>query len=64
MEKLTTLIAISNLWAKYVPEWRFMQLMNNFASWYSNDSFYMRDENFLELLERFLKGVCYEKEMQ
>lgn len=64
MEKLTTLIAISNLWTKYVPEWRFMQLMNNFASWYSNDSFYMRDENFLELLERFLKAVCHEEEMQ
>lgn len=56
--------AIADLWAKYVPEWRFMQLMNNFASWYSNDSFYMRDENFLELLEKFLKAVCYEKEMQ
>ena len=63
MEKLYKIIAIAHLWQKYVPEWRFMQLMNNFASWYSNDSYYMRDENFLELLERFLKGVCYEKEM-
>lgn len=38
------------------PDWRFGQFIFNFLDWYKKDLFYLEDDKFLELLDRFVKG--------
>lgn len=51
------LAEITILWINNCPDWRFMQLINNFMEWKKSDCFYMEDENFLEELKTYLKGL-------
>lgn len=39
------------------PDWRFSQLISNFADWYGGDIFYMEEDRLIELLEKFTKEV-------
>ena len=43
---------------KYVPDWRFGQLIINFFSWYYNkykgDFFYIEDDKILKVIEEFI----------
>lgn len=41
---------------KYVPDWRFGQLMVNFIGTYG-DPFYFEEDRFLEKIETYLKEV-------
>lgn len=41
---------------KYVPDWRTDQLMFNFIS-ETGDPFYWEEDEFIERLEKYLKGV-------
>ena len=45
---------IARLWQYHCPDWRFMQLMSNFALWYRADLFYMEDDEFLEKFKKFI----------
>ena len=38
------------------PEWRFGQFMFNFFGWYGKDPFFMEEDKFLELMDKFIKG--------
>lgn len=43
------------LWQYHCPDWRFMQLMSNFALWYGADPFYMEDDEFIKKFREFLE---------
>lgn len=45
---------IAHLWLDHCPDWRFMQLMSNFALWYGADPFYMEDDQFVEKFKEFI----------
>lgn len=45
---------LGRLWQRYCPDWRFMQLMSNFALWYGVDPFYMEDDQFVEKFKEFI----------
>ena len=45
---------LGRLWQYYCPDWRFMQLMSNFALWYGKDPFYMEDDEFVEKFKEFI----------
>lgn len=51
INKVTTRLA--ELW-KTVPDWRFMQLIDNLQRWVGNDMFYYEDDRFIDVLEKFL----------
>ena len=38
------------------PDWRFGQFMFNFFDWYGQDPFFLEEDKFLELLNKFVKG--------
>ena len=40
----------------YIPDWRFGQFMFNFFGWYGQDPFFLEEDKFLELLDKFVKG--------
>lgn len=40
-----------------LPDWRFSQLICNFADWYGGDIFFMEEKRFLELLKEYLKNL-------
>ena len=46
---------------KYVPDWRFGQLIMNFMSWYynkyKNDCFYIEEDKMLNYIEEFIDEV-------
>lgn len=44
---------LAELW-KTVPDWRFMQLIDNLQMWVGNDMFYYEDDRFIDVLEKFL----------
>ena len=46
---------VGRLWQQYCPDWRFMQLMSNFALWYGADPFYMEDDEFIKKFKEFLE---------
>jgi hypothetical protein len=48
-------IQVGRLWQNRCPDWRFMQLMSNFALWYGADPFYMEDDEFLKKFREFLE---------
>ena len=38
------------------PDWRFGQFMFNFFDCYGQDPFFLEEDKFLELLDKFVKG--------
>lgn len=46
---------------KYVPDWRFGQLMLNFISWYYNkyktDIFYIEDDKIIKIFREFIDEI-------
>lgn len=48
---------IARLWQHYAPDWRFMQLMSNFAVWYGSDPFYMEDDEFSRQFLKFMDEI-------
>lgn len=51
---------IAHLWLDNCPDWRFMQLMSNFALWYGADPFYMEDDQFVEKFKEFIDEEFHE----
>ena len=49
------MMQVGRLWQHYCPDWRFMQLMSNFALWYGADPFYMEDDEFIKKFREFLE---------
>lgn len=49
------MMQIARLWQYHCPDWRFMQLMSNFALWYGADPFYMEDDEFIKKFREFLE---------
>lgn len=45
---------IGDEWRKTCPDWRFMQLMNNFMNWLGNPAFYMEDEDFIKKFQEYM----------
>ena len=43
---------LGNVWEQCFPDWRFMQVVNNFQSWLQNDGFCIEDD---KLIEKFCK---------
>lgn len=41
----------------YFPDWRFAQLITNFADWYGGDIFYMEEDRLIELLNIYRKSL-------
>lgn len=39
-----------------LPDWRFSQLICNFADWYGGDIFYMEEDRFLQLFKQYLNS--------
>lgn len=52
---------IERVWHEDFPDWRFMQLMSNFALWYGADPFYMEDDIFEEKFLDFAAAMKGEK---
>ena len=46
-----------------LPDWRFAQLICNFADWYGGDIFYMEEDRFLNLLEQYINSLKGEQKM-
>ena len=46
---------IGHAWREVCPDWRFMQLMNNFIGWLGTPSFYMEDEDFIKKFKQFME---------
>lgn len=50
--------AMSVIHKEKVPDWRFLQLMENFMGWLANDKkidpFFVEDDEVLELFDQFL----------
>lgn len=40
---------------KYFSDWRFGQLIVNIERWYGRDIFYLEEEDFLQLLDSFVR---------
>ena len=45
---------IMQAWKEYFPDWRFMQLINNFQSWLGQDGYYLEDEDFKQKFAEFI----------
>ena len=52
---------ISEIWKNYCPDWRFMQLMNNFMGWLGHDGFYIEDDKFIERFNEYIKELFGER---
>ena len=52
---------IKELHKENFPDWRMMQLINNFFGWYYNkykrDGFYMEDNNFVNEVKEFINDM-------
>ena len=48
-------------WQDKCPDWRFLQLMNNFLGWLNlrgyMDGFYLEDEKMMELFNQYMEGI-------
>ena len=60
----TIYLIIKELHKKYFPDWRMMQLMNNFLSWYCDkyktDGFYLEDTEFISKFKNFVREITGE----
>ena len=58
-ERLDTFYAkLCELHKQYVPDWRFSQLISNYANDTGRDIFFDEENNTLELIEKWLKKIC------
>jgi hypothetical protein len=48
---------LAELWAKYCPDWRFAQLIDNIRAYYQSDLFYNEDEQFMYKVEHYFYAV-------
>ena len=52
---------VLTLHKKYFPDWRIMQLMNNFFMWhynkYKTDGYYLEDIEFIAKFKNFVREV-------
>lgn len=48
---------IAPLWQEKCPDWRFMQLLNNFMAWLGSDGFYLEDDKFIEYFKKFMEEI-------
>lgn len=53
---------IERVWHDNFPDWRFMQLMSNFALWYGADPFYMEDDIFITKFLDFVAATKGERD--
>ena len=44
-------------WMNNFPDWRFMQLINNFQAWIGSDGFYLEDDEFIEKFKQFINEI-------
>ena len=47
-------IEIAIEWQNTCPDWRFMQLFDNFQKWLGNDGFYLEDDKFMEKFKEYM----------
>lgn len=50
----------SSEWYNKCPDWRFMQLINNFVNWLGDDGFYLEDGGFIEKFQQFMEETFRE----
>lgn len=50
------LAAIGKIWKDTCPDWRFGQLICNLQRYGGSDLFYLEEEDFLALVESYLRG--------
>lgn len=48
------MMRIAQVWKENFPDWRFMQMINNFQSWLGSDGYYLEDERFEKKLAEFI----------
>lgn len=52
---------IKDLHKKYFPDWRIMQLINNFYIWhyykFKSDGYYLEEEEFIARFKNFVKEI-------
>lgn len=48
--------AVGKEWKK-VPDWRFGQLLCNLQRFVNNDMFYVEDEDFVKVLQKYFSDV-------
>ena len=53
IEKFLSILKV--YWEKYVPDWRFMQLICNLQSYCRSDLFYMEEDKFIDLLKKYFE---------
>lgn len=46
-------------WEKYVPDWRFMQLICNLQSFCGSDMFYYEEDKIIDVLNRYFDDEGY-----
>lgn len=46
---------LAYVWKEYFPDWRFCQFFMNFLSWFGRDPFYLEDDKFGELLDKYVE---------
>lgn len=49
---------LCELHKKYVPDWRFGQLVSNYANDTGRDIFFDEEDNTLKLIEEWLIKIC------
>ena len=49
---------LCELHKKYVPDWRFGQLVSNYANDTGRDIFFDEENNTLKLIEDWLEKIC------
>lgn len=47
-------------WMNTFPDWRFMQVINNFMRWAGSDCFYLEDDKFIDKFKEFCDAVTNE----
>lgn len=46
---------VGKIWKKNFPDWRFMQLISNMQSYFGQDLFYIEEDEFLNLLKKYVE---------
>lgn len=56
-KRLNTFYNNLKMYHSSVPDWRFGQLIVNFQRWYGKDIFYLEEDEFINLLYKFMKEM-------
>lgn len=51
---LKMMAEMGKLWKDKYPDWRFGQLISNFANFVGRDIFFMEDDEFMEKFRKFV----------